>query len=614
MNRRDRRAAGKSQISSNGAVAGTPAALYEAGLGHMQAARYLDAQICCQQALAIDADYADSLHLMGLLCLQARQHDHAVEWIVRAIRQDPRPEYLSSLGSALQQLGRREEALKAFDKAVQLKPEDAGLWRNLGNVLAELQRSDEALRAYRQVLKLNPRDWEAASKSGLVLHQAGRFQDAYDCFDLCNQLQPNHVPSLVMRGRALIDLGRLEEALVDHRRAHVLDPKRAEICNIVGVILRSLGRDEEALSWIDLALKLQPIFFDALNNRAAYLHRLHRFDEALLAYDRLHAVDPDHTETKLNVAALHMLTGNFEAGWPGREARWKRADREPYPPFTQPKWLGEEDIEGKTILIYPEEGLGDAIQFVRYIPMLAARGARVILVSPDPLYPLFSGLPHLSQCFPRSARSLPDFDMHCPTSSLPLAFETRLETIPAARSYLPPPAQSSVQAWEDRLGRHDKLRVGLVWSGNPKHKNDHNRSARLQTLLSLLDVDATFVSLQKEPRPEDQAVLRERTDIVDPTAHLTDFSETAALVSCLDLVITVDTSVAHLAGALGRPTWILLAYTPDWRWLLDRDDSPWYPSVKLFRQTETRDYADVVDRVREQLLARIAAFESEKTR
>jgi hypothetical protein len=202
---------------------------------------------------------------------------------------------------------------------------------------------------------------------------------------------------------------------------------------------------------------------------------------------------------------------------------------------------------------------------------------------------------------------LPPFDFHCPIMSLPLLFRTTLETIPAPASYLPTPAGDRRQVWEDRLGDHDRLRVGLVWSGNPKHKNDHNRSILLRTLSSILDADATFVSLQKDPRSIDKEILLERTDIVDLTAHLTDFMETAALISCLDLVITVDTSVAHLAGALGCPTWILLPYTPDWRWLLDRDDSPWYPTVRLFRQTETRDYASVLDRVRTELRTLVTA-------
>jgi tetratricopeptide (TPR) repeat protein len=615
MNRHERRAAArKTQTVLNGSGADTPAALHEAGFRHLRAGQYLEAQICCERSLAADPNHADTLHLMGLLSHHAMQYDAAAEWTVRAIRQDPRPEFLSSLGTTLQQQGKHEEALKVFDKAVQLKPDDAELWRNLGNVMLDLKRSDEALRAYQQALKVNPRDWEAARKSGILFHQAGRLQDALSCFDLCDQLQPNEFATHYMRGRTLIDLERLEEALAVNRQAHALDPREPRVCNNIGVNLRSLGRDVEALPWFDLALKLAPNSIEALNNRAVCLFQIHRFDESLRAYEHALAVDPGNAEIEWNTALLHMLMGNFEAGWAGLEARWRRAAAAPYPAFTQPKWLGEQDIEGKTILICSDEGLGDSIQLVRYVPLLAARGARIILFISDPLYPLFSGLPHVAQCLPLSARALPAFDLHCPMGSLPLAFGTRFETIPSATPYLPAPAEGRVRAWEDRLGRHDKLRVGLVWSGNPKHKNDHNRSARLQTLLSLLDVDATFVSLQKEPRPVDQAVLRERTDIVDLTAHLTDFAETAALVSCLDLVITVDTSVAHLAGALGRPTWILLPYTPDYRWLLDRDDSPWYPTVKLFRQTETRDYADVLDRVREQLLARIAAFESEKTR
>jgi hypothetical protein len=319
-------------------------------------------------------------------------------------------------------------------------------------------------------------------------------------------------------------------------------------------------------------------------------------------------IDLDNVEADCRLAQYHLLTGNFEAGLAEFQARLKLPSAT-YPKFSQPMWLGEEAVEGKTILIHVDEGLGDTIQFARYLPMLAARGARVILVVDRPAHALLSGLAGVSQCL-TLGDALPAFDMHCPICSLPLAFGTRLDTIPSATSYLPLPAESRVRAWQDRLGAHDRLRIGLVWSGNPEHGNDHNRSLPLRAMARILDVDATFVSLQKDPRPADRITLRERTEIVDWTAHLTDFTETAALVRCLDLVITVDTSVAHLAGALGRPTWILLPYTPDWRWLLDRDDSPWYPTMRLFRQTETRDYGDVLDRVRVELLTRISAFRS----
>jgi hypothetical protein len=240
--------------------------------------------------------------------------------------------------------------------------------------------------------------------------------------------------------------------------------------------------------------------------------------------------------------------------------------------------------------------------------MLAARGARVILWVDPPLVSLLSALPGVFRLL-KSSDPLPDFDLHCPLGSLPLAFRTRLETIPPD-VYLPRPAEARVQAWEnrlqDRLGPRGKLRVSLAWSGNPSHWDDHNRSLQLHTLSPLLDLDVAFISLQKDPRPDDRLRL-EKTDVVDFTAEITDFAETAALINCLDLVITVDTSVAHLASALGRPTWILLPCRPDWRWLLGRDDSPWYSSVRLFRQDQRRDYAPVIERVREALRAQLSA-------
>jgi tetratricopeptide (TPR) repeat protein len=626
MKRRERRPAGqKSQrasvsegpmVTSSQRVhepsVSSPAALYEAGLAHMQAERYLDAQLCCQQALAADPNHAGTLHLMGLMSLHAKQYDHAVEWIARAIRQGPEPKYLASLGTALQQQGRGEEALKAFDKAVQLKPDDAELWQCMGSILLELARFDRALLSFQQALKLNARHRDAAYKSGILLNHFGRFEEALAHFDRCDEVLPNHAPTLVGRVRALYYLNRFEEALVDSRRVYALDPGNADNCNTIGAVLRSLGRYEEALGWLDKALEVRPNLVGALENKIIALAELHRFDDAFALYDRMKALKLNNTRTDWNVSVYHRLTGNFEAGWVGHEARLKLPSAT-YPKFPQPMWLGEENIEGRTILICADEGLGDTIHFVRYVPMLAERGARVVLAVQNPLRHLLSGLPAVSQCIPTSALgTLSAFDMHCPISSLPLAFGTRLDTIPAMKSYLPLPPRNRVQAWEERLGSPTRLRVGLVWSGRPTHTNDHNRSIPLRTLSRILDVDATFVSLQKDPRPNDAAVLRERNDMIDLTVLLTDFAETAALISCLDLVITVDTSVAHLAGALGCPTWILLPYTPDYRWLLDRDDSPWYPSVRLFRQSEIREYESVLDRVRDELRARITAFRPEQ--
>jgi tetratricopeptide (TPR) repeat protein len=609
MNRSERRAAGKKrQAAPQHPGAASPAGLCEAGFGHLRAERYLDAQMCCQQALAIDPACADALHLMGLLTLQAKQYDHAVEWIARAIRQDPKPAYLSSLGTTLRQQGRREDALKAFDKALQLKPDDAELWVNLGNVLAELERLDDALLSYQKALQFNPRHWDAACRSGVVLRGLGRFEEAAGRFELCDQLRPDHALTLYMRSMSLRDLKRHSEALDPGLRAHALDPDNADICNNNGILLQHLDRHQEALRWFEKALVLRPNASNALNNKANSLTELRRFDEALATYARVKVLDPTNVALEWNVALLQMLTGDFEAGWIGREARWKVPGLPVvYPKFLQPRWLGDAAVEGKTILVGCDEGLGDTIQFVRYVPMLAERGARVILVVQDALHSLLAEMPGATRCLPKSTRVLPEFELHSPICSLPLAFGTRLDTIPSAASYLPPPAPALVQAWQDRLGPHDRLRVGIVWSGNATHVNDRNRSMSLQTLSRLLDVDATFVSLQKDPRPDDKAELRARTGIVDLTEHLADFADTAALIRCLDLVITVDTAVAHLAGALGCPTWILLPHMPDFRWLLDRDDSPWYPTMRLFRQTGTGDYASVLGRMRSELLTLIQA-------
>ena len=609
MSRRERRAAArKAGTGPTPSGTGKAAALHEAGFGQMQSGRHLDAQLCCRQALALDPDHAGSLHLMGLLCFHARQYDHAVEWISRAIRHEPKTEYLTDLGIALIKQGRGEEALKAYDKAVQLKPLDADLWRNLGSALADLDRPADAVLSFQHALQLDPRHWDAANKAGFVLHQLERFEEALASFNLSDEIQPDHFLTLHLRALTLHELKRFEEALADNKRAVAIDPASADTCNNIGNVLRSLGRNEEAVAWFDHGLALQPNSAAFATNKAVALVELRRFGEAFASYHQARAIDPCYAAAEWNLALLQMLTGDFKAGWAGREARWKiPALSFHYPNFSQPMWLGKEPLAGKTVLINVDEGLGDTIQFARYVPMVAELGARVILVVQDALCPLLSELQGASQCLPLSTGERPAFDTVCPVSSLPLAFGTTPDTIPAEVPYLPAPAASRVQAWQDRLGAYDRLRVGLVWSGNPEHGNDHNRSIPLSMLTPLLDVDATFISVQKDPRPDDRVTLLQRPEIADLTADLTDFAETAALVSCLDLVITVDTSIAHLAGALGRPTWILLPHIPDYRWLLDRDDSPWYPTVRLFRQSETRDYASVLDCVRTELLAMVSA-------
>jgi hypothetical protein len=440
--------------------------------------------------------------------------------------------------------------------------------------------------------------------------EAKRFEEAAARFARSAEIDPSQSEAFNSISRCQWGLLRYEEALANGRRAYELNPGSPEITKNVGVILQRLGRDEEALVWFDKALALRPDFASALNDRFSTLFALRRVEDAFADIDRAIALDPECADYPWNRALMRLLLGDFDAGWPARE--WGRksttlgfVDRK----FAQPRWFGEEPIAGKTILLHSDEGLGDTIQYARYAAMVAKRGARVILEVASALQPLLTGMEGVALCVSRD-EALPDFDLHCPLSGLPLAFKTRLETIPAARSYLPPLPDARVQPWRERLGVHDKLRIGLVWSGNRQHTNDRNRSTTLRAMSAIADPRACFYSLQKDTRPEDAALPAERADIVDLTEHLSDFVETAALISCLDLVITVDTSVAHVAAALGCPTWILLPFTPDFRWLLGRDDSPWYPTVRLFRQDERRDYVEVLARVRADLEMLIAEFRS----
>jgi tetratricopeptide (TPR) repeat protein len=611
MNRHLRRASAKqSSKSPNAPRCDTPVAFVEAGLRLLKAGQLAEAEKCGQRALAIDVGHADSLHLMGLLCCASKRNDPAIEWFAQAIRRDPTvADYFSNLGTVLQQQGRLDEAAKSFDRALVLKPDLAEVWYKLGEVLQQQKRHDEAILSFDQALTVNPQYREAANAGALLHFEAGRYDEAIARFDRSLEIAPGQAGAFHLKGICQLRLLRFAEALTNCTKALELAPDNPEITNNVGLVLQRLARNAEALGYFDRAIALRPRFALAFNHRGTSLSELRRFDEALASFASATAIDPDYADAHWNRALLQLLLGDFAGGWAARE--WGRkskavgfVDRQ----FTKPTWLGETLVAGQTILLHSDEGLGDTIQFARYATMVARRGARVILEVQDFLQPLLSGIEGVSLCLPKSIAALPEFDLHCPLSSLPLAFGTRLETIPSAAAYLPSPSPERMQLWQARLGVHDKLRVGLVWSGNPAHGNDRNRSMTLRMLSSILNVDAHFISLQKDVRPDDSAALLERSEIVDWTGHLTDFAETAALMSCLDLVITVDTSIAHLAGALGRPTWILLPYTPDYRWLLDRDDSPWYPSVRLFRQDERRDYASVLVHVRAELQGRIAAF------
>ena len=426
--------------------------------------------------------------------------------------------------------------------------------------------------------------------------QAGKLVEAEQ---LCEQIvaaKPDFFDALYVLAFVQSGLAKNDAALASLDRALKVRPDFARAHFKRGNVLQALKRYEEAVASFDHALGLRPSYAVAHYNRGLALHELRRCEEAVASYERAINLRPDFAEAHLNQSLSRLVIADFGRGWQGYE--WRRKVKSPgniWRNFKQPQWFGHENISGKTILLPAEQGYGDTIQFCRYVPLIAARGARVVLEVLTPLAELMTTLTGTSQIVCRND-PLPDFDIHCPLLSLPLAFGTRLETIPSAVPYLRASSQGAM-TWDTRLGPKRRPRIGLAWSGERLHPGDLNRSIPLSALLSLLDIDATFVSLQKVVRAEDAMVLQTRGDLRHFGDALKNFSDTAALISNLDLVISIDTSVAHLAGALAKPVWVLLPFIPDWRWLHDRADSPWYPTARLFRQDNTRAWDNVIVRV-----------------
>lgn len=490
----------------------------------------------------------------------------------RSLQRVPdQPLTLNSLGNALHDLKRPEEALACYERALLLAPDLTEAWLSRAIILRELKRQDEALVCYEHVLTLNP----------------GLAQAWYN------------------RGNVLSDLKRPEEALASYEQALTRTPDLADAWYNRGNVLNDLKRPEEALASYERALTLCPDMADAWCNRGKILNDLKHPEEAQACYERAIALRADYAQAWWNKSVVQLLMGDYQEGWLRYEWRWKTelfaataAVAEKYP---QLLWLGEQPLTGRTLLIRQEQGLGDYIQFIRYAPLIQQQGARVILEVPHALMTLLATLPGQCTRIPEG-QPLPDFDYHCPLMSLPLACRTRLETVPDTIPYLFPDTEKQA-LWHQKLGPRSAFRVGLVWSGSASHKNDHNRSMPLQQLHPLLALPAEFHSLQKEVRPGDAGFMADSGRITDHHGSLHDFSDTAALLAEMDLVISIDTSVAHLAGAMGKPVWILLPWVPDYRWMLDREDSPWYGTAVLLRQPAAGDWDSVISRVCRQLAA-----------
>ncbi|HEY6452662.1 MAG TPA: tetratricopeptide repeat protein [Steroidobacteraceae bacterium] len=424
------------------------------------------------------------------------------------------------------------------------------------------------------------------------------FERAITLFDRAIALNPAHAESHYKRANALKDLGRLEASVASYDRAIEQRSDYAHAYCNRGVVQHRLGAITEALSSLEQAIAIEPADAIAHYNRALVLQDCSRWDEALASYDQSLAINPAYADAHYNRSLASLFLGDFENGWPGYEYRWKNAQRLGLGPprdFEAPLWLGEASVAGKRLLLYGEGGLGDTLQFCRYAASAAGRGATVLLEVQAPLIGVLGNLAGLAELIERGGR-LPAFDYQCPLMSLPLAFGTTLDTIPAAPNYLRAD-EATVAQWRALLGEHHRPRIGLVWSGNPNNAIDHRRSIPLGDWVAHLPPDFDYFCLQKDVRAADRAVLDSHPSILSLADDSLDFVNTAALCECMDVVISVDTSIAHLSAALGRRTWLLLPFIPDWRWMRDRDDSPWYPSMTLYRQQHAGRWHEVFARV-----------------
>ena len=480
------------------------------------------------------------------------------------------PEAHFNLGLALDKLGRLDEAAACYRRAIEIKLDYADAHNNLGSVLTILKRPDEAIASIYRALALDP------------MHALAHYN----------------------LGNALSFISGLEEAACEcYRRAIAIKPDHAESHGNLGAMLDRINRPAEVLDHLQHALALGLSSTNIYNFQGLALAELGRYDEAIDCYHKAIAIAPDEVWGHINESLVQLVKGDFEAGWQNYEWRWKHPDAQHnFRAFPQPLWRGGQALAGRTILLYAEQGIGDAIQFARYVPLVAQLGAQVLLEIPRELQDLFRGFAGAGAVFVKG-EALPEFDLHCPLMSLPLAFKTSLDSIPGATPYLAAP-RDRVARWSHELRAERGLKVGLVWAGNRAHKSDRKRSLPLTALAPLFELDGMrFYSLQKDVKAGDAATLTAARNLSDLAPDLGDFADTAAVIAQLDLVISADTAVAHLAGALDKPVWVLLPCAPDWRWLLDRADSPWYPGARLFRQPVIGDWDSVIRKVAGELRA-----------
>ncbi|CEN56281.1 tetratricopeptide repeat protein [Candidatus Methylopumilus turicensis] len=575
---------------------------YNLGIAFQALNQFKSAISCYDEAIRLTPDFASAYSNRGDALQATNQLQAAIDSYNQAI--DLNPDYFeaySNRGNALQSLKQYQEAIASYEKAIRLNPHFAEAYSNQGNVLQELKQFETAVASYDQAIRLNPNYFEAYSNRGNALRKAKFYDIAIASHAQAIKLNPNYAEAYCNRGNVYLALSNLDQAIVDFNKAINLKPQFFEAYSNRGRAYLERRQYDKAMADLDKALSINPHYIPALIHRGNTIKDLKPINstsakQAMANYDKAINIDPEFADAYFNKALLKLLLGEYEEGWALYEWRWKGGDLA-LRNFSQSLWLGDTAIKDKIILIHVEQGLGDAIQFCRYIAMVEGLAPKqIILEAPEAIISLLSTLKNEVTLI-KQGDAIPEFDLHCPMMSLPHAFKTNVSSIPAEIPYVFA-EKNKTKEWRDKLGLKSPLKIGLVWSGSTTHKNDHNRSLLLKQLTPLLDLPFEFHSLQKEIRPNDLDTLNALKQIHQHQDALNDFSDTAALIENMDLVISVDTSVAHLAGVLGKKVFILLPFAPDYRWMLDRSDSPWYPTATLFRQPEIDDWKSVIHQVR----------------
>ncbi len=557
--------------------------------------RFAEAESAYLQILAHDAENADALQGLGWLAHQVGQDQIALQLLDRAVALR-RTDHLLHWRIAVvsERLGQAPRADAAYARACELKPRERDLLGAFGLFLARIGQLDRAIDSFKRTVKIDPGFAQGYLQLGMAFDQLGKFPEAESAFRQSLRLNP-HAPGTLQRlGQTLGKAGRLEEAIECLQQALRMDPDHFDANFNLAIAYRMLGRNEDTIAPLERALAVSPDSTAVLEELARNYSDLNLQQKALPLLDKAIALKPGDTELRSLRALALLAIGELPQGFREYEIRWKSKTFPQNPRFSHvPQWTGF-DIAGKTILLHTEQGFGDSIQFIRYAPLIVERGARVLLQAGKEILPLLMTVGRIAEGI-ETDRTVSAFDVRCALLSLPFAFGTTLQTIPATVPYLHPDPQN-IEQWKPRLEAPAAARkIGLVWAGRPTHRRDRQRSMSLEMLAPLADVaGATYFSLQKGKAAEERI---DGFDLIQIGPDLKDFADTAAVIAQLDLVISVDTAVAHLAGALGKPVWTLIGSFTDFRWMLGREDTPWYPTMRLFRQSRRDDWASVIERV-----------------